>query len=112
MTQALDELNAMRQAHIDAATEYVCADGTVLPEVYVKLRACVEGYGLGVGSQNDDHSFDFFMAYWSPEEAQAYIEMSLGVAFTAADFAQKTGRDEAECEQVCYDLSYRGLLMR
>lgn len=112
MTQTLDELNAMRQAHIDAATEYVCADGTVIPEVYVKLRACIEGYGLGVGSTNNDHSFDFFMQYWTPEEAQAYIEMPLGVAFTAADFAQKTGRDEAECEQLCYDLSYRGLLMR
>ena len=112
MTQTLDELNAMRQAHIDAATEYTCADGTVIPEVYVKLRACVEGYGLGVGSTNNDSSFDFFMAYWTPEEAQAYIEMPLGVAFTAADFAQKSGRDEEECEQLCYDLSYRGLLMR
>ena len=87
MGQTLDELNAMRQAHIDAATEYTCADGTVIPEVYVKLRACVEGYGLGVGSENNDHSFDFFMAYWTPEEAQAYIEMPLGVAFTAADNA-------------------------
>lgn len=112
MGQTLDELNAMRQAHIDAATEYTCADGTVIPEVYVKLRACVEGYGLGVGSENNDHSFDFFMAYWTPEEAQAYIEMPLGVAFTAAQFAQKSGRPEEECEQLCYDLSYRGLLMR
>lgn len=97
MTQTLDELNAMRQAHIDAAKEYTCADGTVIPEVYVKLRALVEGYGLGVGSANNDSSFDFFMAYWTPEEVQAYIEMPLGVAFTAADFAQKSGRDEEEC---------------
>lgn len=112
MTQTLEELNAMRQAHIDAAKEYTCADGTVIPEVYVKLRALVEGYGLGVGSNNTDTSFDFFMEYWTPEEAQAYIEMPLGVAFTAADFAQKSGRDEEECESLCYDLSYRGLLMR
>lgn len=112
MNITLDELNAMRQALIDAKGEYTCADGTVIPEVYVKLRACVEGYGLGVGSTNDDSSFDFFMKYWTPEEAQAYIEMPLGVAFTAADFAQKSGRDEEECEQLCYDLSYRGLLMR
>lgn len=111
MTQTLDELNAMRQAHIDAMTEYTCEDGTVVPEVYVKLRALVEGYGLGVGG-NVDHSFDFFMHYWTEDEAQAYLEMPLGIAFTAADFAQKSGRDEAECEQLCYDLSYRGLLMR
>lgn len=112
MTQTLEELNAARRAHIDAMTDYTCEDGTVIPAVYVKLRALVEGYGLGVGSTNNDHSFDFFMQYWTEDEAQAYLEMPLGIAFTAADFAQQSGRDEAECEQLCYDLSYRGLLMR
>ena len=112
MTQTLEELNAARRAHIDAMTDYTCEDGTVIPAVYVKLRALVEGYGLGVGSKNNDHSFDFFMNYWTEDEAQAYLEMPLGIAFTAADFAQQSGRDEAECEQICYDLSYRGLLMR
>lgn len=112
MTQTLEELNAARRAHIDAMTDYTCEDGTVIPAVYVKLRALVEGYGLGVGSKNNDHSFDFFMNYWTEDEAQTYLEMPLGIAFTAADFAQQSGRDEAECEQICYDLSYRGLLMR
>lgn len=112
MTQTLEELNAARRAHIDAMGDYTCEDGTVIPAVYVKLRALVEGYGLGVGSTNNDHSFDFFMQYWTEDEAQAYLEMPLGIAFTAADFAQQSGRDEAECEQLCYDLSYRGLLMR
>jgi ferredoxin len=112
MNITLDELNQMRRDLIDSRTEYTCADGTVIPEVYVKLRACVEGYGLGVGSNDNDSSFDFFMRYWTPEEAQAYIEMPLGIAFTAADFAQQSGRDEDECETLCSDLSYRGLLMR
>lgn len=113
MDLTLDELNQMRRDLIDSRTEYTRSDtGEVVPEVYVKLRALVEGYGLGIGSANKDSSFDFFMKYWTPEEAQAYIEMPLGIAFTAADFAQQSGRDEAECEQLCYDLSYRGLLMR
>lgn len=112
MAITLDELNEMRHKLIDAKGEYTCEDGTVIPAVYVKLRALYEGIGFGVGSASNDHCFDFFMRYWSEEEAQACIEMPLGIAFTAADFAQQTGRDEAECEALCYDLSYRGLLMR
>ena len=109
----LDKLNAMRQAAVDAKTEdYVKADGTVVPAVYVKLREVIEGYGLGIGSDVVDTSFDYFMRYWTEDEAQAYVEMPMGVAFTAADFAEKTGRDVEECEQLCYDLSYRGQLMR
>jgi len=112
MPMKLADLNAMRQAHIDACTDYVKADGTVVPAVYVKLRALTEGYGFGVGPTVSDTSFDFFMAYWTPEEAQAMLEMPMGVAFTAGEFAQKSGRDEADCEALCYDLSVRGLLMR
>lgn len=112
MTITLDELNEMRQANIDAAQGYTCEDGTIIPEVYVKLRACIEGYGLGIGSNLVDTSFDFFMNYWTEDEAQAYIEMPMGVGFTAAEYAQKSGRDEEECEELCYDFSERGLLMR
>lgn len=41
----LEELNERRQQLIDSKTEdYVCADGTVIPNVYVKLRSLLDTY--------------------------------------------------------------------
>ena len=41
----LEELNALRKQYVDSKEEYVCEDGTVIPAVYVKLRALLNTYG-------------------------------------------------------------------
>lgn len=72
----LEELNERRQQLIDSKTEdYVCADGTVIPNVYVKLRSLLDTYGNGVGSQVHDGSYAEVMYLFTPEDAQAYLEM-------------------------------------
>ena len=87
----LEELNAFRQQLVDAQTDYTCADGTVIPAVYVKLRALVNSYSFGIGSEVNDHAFDEFVYLFTEDEAQAYLEMPYGVQFSAADFALKSG---------------------
>ena len=90
----LEELNALRKQYVDSKEEYVCEDGTVIPAVYVKLRALLNTYGNGAGSEVHDASFGEVMYLFSEEEAQAYLEMPYGVRFTATDFAVVSGRDE------------------
>ena len=60
----LEELNERRQQLVDSKTEdYVCADGTVIPNVYVKLRSLLDTYGNGVGSQVHDASYTEAVSY-------------------------------------------------
>ena len=109
----LEELNAKRKQLVDSKTDdYVKADGTVIPNVYVKLQALLNTYGNGVGSEIHDNSFNEVMYLFKPEEAQAYLEMPMGVMFTAKQFADVSGRAEADCTTVCNDLASRGLLFR
>lgn len=108
----LEELNIKRQELIDSKSEYVCADGTVIPEAFVKLRTLIDTYGNGVGSEVHDDSFVEVMYHFSEEDAQAYLEMPFGIFFAAAEYAEKSGRDEAECLAICEELASRGLLMR
>ncbi|HZK24111.1 MAG TPA: 4Fe-4S binding protein [Oscillospiraceae bacterium] len=108
----LEELNALRQQYVDSKEEYVCEDGTVIPAVYVKLRALINTYGNGAGSEVHDASFNEVMYLFSEKEAQAYLEMPFGVRFTATDFSVKSGRDETDCLKLCEDLAARGLLKR
>ena len=69
---SLEELNEKRQALIDSKTEdYTMADGTVVPNVYVKLRALFDGYGNGLGSVLHDAAFGEVMHLFTPEDAQA-----------------------------------------
>ncbi|NCB24228.1 MAG: 4Fe-4S dicluster domain-containing protein [Bacteroidia bacterium] len=109
---SLAEINAMRKQIVEAQEEYVCADGTVIPAVYVKLRALIDTIGSGVGSAVTDASFGEIMYLFSEEEAQACLEMPCGVYFTATDFSVESGRDEAECLALCEELATRGVLFR
>ncbi len=155
----VDQMNQIRDLIIEPKTEYVKADGTVVPEVYVKLRAlfdtiglglgsdvtdasydvvmfnftedeaqavlemprgvyftatefAVQTIGLGLGSDVTDASYDVVMFNFTEDEAQAVLEMPRGVYFTATEFAVQSGRDEAECLELCQDLSKRGLIYR
>lgn len=108
----LDELNEFRHQLVDAQTDYTRSDGTVIPAVYVKLRALINSYSFGIGSEVNDHCFDEFVYLFTEDEAQAYLEMPYGVRFTATDFALKSGRDESACLALCEDLASRALLFR
>lgn len=109
---SLDELNEMRRNYVDSQTDYTCADGTVIPAVYVKLRALFNTYSWGMGMAVNDHCFDEFVYLFSEDEAQAYLEMPYGVEFSATDFAVHSGRNESECASLCEDLANRGTLYR
>lgn len=111
-TMPLEELNRRRRLYIDAQTDYVCADGAVIPAVYVKVRALMNGYGFGIGNEVHDHIFDWPMHDLSEDEARAYIEMPLGKKFTAVEYAAKTGRGIDECAQLCESLYGKAWLRR
>ncbi len=100
-TMPLDELNRRRHMYVDAQTEYTCEDGTVIPAVYVKVRALINTYGSGVGCTVTDHSFDWIMQEMTEEQAQAFIDMPYGKRFTPIEFAVTSGREIEECEQIC-----------
>jgi NAD-dependent dihydropyrimidine dehydrogenase PreA subunit len=110
---SLAQANDLRHKLVDGVGDYVKSDGTVVPAVWNKLRTLVYSIGLGCGdAPADDDSFAFFQRLFTEDEAQAYIEMPYGVLFTAADFAETSGRDEQDCLDLCEDLATRGLLWR
>lgn len=114
-SMSLYDLNKKRHEIVDEKGDFTCPDGTVIPAVWNKLRALTNSYGVGCGgdlSEATKESFDFFKMLFSEEEAQAYIEMPYGVMFSAAEFAQESGRDEEECLAICEELASRCLLFR
>ena len=108
----LEQMDQIRNKIIEESTSYTMADGTQVPEAYVKLRALFDTFGMGVGSDVTDASFGEIMFNFSEEEADAYLHMPRGVYFTATDLAINWGCTEEEAEALCQDLSYRGLLFR
>lgn len=108
----LAEMNAFRKELIESKTDYTCSDGVVIPAVYVKIRALIDTYGNGVGSELTDASFSEVMYHFSEEDAQAYLEMPMGVYFTAVEYSAESNRSEEECLAILEDLASRGLLMR
>jgi len=112
-TMPLEELNRRRQELVDSKTEdYVCEDGTVIPNVYVKLRTLVNTYGIGLGQELTDTCWGFWLDLFTPEEAQAYLETPKGVFFRPLDFAVESGRSLEECQQLLDAFADRGAMMR
>ena len=109
-TMPLEDLNAYRQAYIDAQTDYTCEDGTVVPACYVKVRALVHTYGFGLGNTPDDTNFEDIMDNFSEDDCDAYLSMPMGVEFTAFEMAAETGRDIDECTEICERLADAGYL--
>lgn len=106
----LEELNRRRQELLDSKSDdWVCEDGTVIPNVYVKLRTLFHSYGFGIGNELTDTCFDFWMFMFTEEEAQAYLEAPMGVFFTMLDYVQKTGRDFDESAAMWEGFAERGL---
>ncbi len=109
----VEQINAIRKELVDGKTEdYACEDGTVIPNVFVKLRTLIDTYGLGLGSEVHDHAWDEILINFTEETAQAYLEMPRSVWFTATDFSFESGRSEEDCLEVCEDMAKKGLLMR
>lgn len=111
-TMPLAELNKRRREYLDAQSDYTCADGTVIPAVFVRVRALVHTYGMGCGSTPADNSFEGIMGKFSEEDAQAFIDMPMGEKFTAIDLYEKTGRPLQECVEVCERIAEAGYLCR
>lgn len=111
-TMTLKQVNDRRKEIIASKGDYTCANGTVIPAVYVKLRALINSIGLGAGSKVTDYSFSEVMYLFSKEDAQAYLEMPIGVLFNATDFALVSGRTEQSCITICEDMAKRCLLYR
>ncbi len=111
-TMPLAELNRRRKEYLDAQTEYVMADGTVVSLPYVKMRALIHSYGMGCGNTVIDSSFAELMNDVTEEQAQAFIDMPWGEKFTALDLFEKGGRTLDECREVCEYLADTGYLCR
>lgn len=107
----LDELNRRRRMYIDAQTEYVKEDGTVVPASLVKMRALMNTLDYGMGYDLHDDAFDY---YWeiTEDEAQAYIEMPLGRLFTPYDYSVESGRPVEECEEYLQRLYDKGFMVK
>lgn len=113
-TMPLAELNRRRQQYVDAHSEYTCADGTVIPSPYVRMRALIETYGFGgYGTELTDTSFELLMRCFTEDEAKAFVEeMPWGQAFTAVDMYAKGGRPIEECSEICEHAAREGFLER
>lgn len=98
-TMPLEELNHRRQLYIDSQTAFTCSDGSVVPEVYVKLYALINTYSCGSGNVPNDLTFSYMMELFDEEHAQAYLDTPMGVWFTAEEMAEQSGRSFEECDR-------------
>lgn len=99
----------------EMATEPITLDdGTVIPAVYVNLRNRWNRIGVGIGSQVD-LSADYWtklMKIYTEEEAAQYLELPIYHPFTAAEYAEVSGRSVEECVEICDGLAMKGVLPR
>lgn len=105
-TMPLEELNRRRKAYVDSQTDWVNEDGTVVPAVYVKMRALIHSHGFGAGEGLNDTMFKRLQKLFTEEQVQAYLEMPWGCEFTANEYyhkCQKEGikRTYEECKELC-----------
>lgn len=111
-TMPLEDLNEYRRKYVEAQTDYTMEDGTVIPAVFVKVRALIHTYGIGVGNELNDTMWDDIMAKMTEDDAQAFLDMPWGVAFNALDVVANTGRAYDECVELCERLAKDGYLCR
>lgn len=109
-TMPLAEINRLRQEVVDAAGEYTRADGSVVSAVFAKVRALMDTFGLGTGS-DPEGAIDYIEMLFSEQDAQEYLDMPWGIYFTPIDFAEKTDRTVEECTAILDDMAGRGLIM-
>lgn len=94
-------------------TNWVYEDGTEVAPAFQMVRNTINRSGAGIGSYiSKEHQFDLWPTLFSEDEALAYSQMPLYHDFTAAEFAEKSGRAEEECLAICNELADRALLRR
>ncbi|MEC4295403.1 4Fe-4S dicluster domain-containing protein [Adlercreutzia shanghongiae] len=109
-TMPLEELNNRRQLYVDSQTAFTCSDGTVVPEVYVKLYALINTYSCGSGNIPNDLTFSYMMEVLDEEHAQALLDSPMGVWFSAGEMAEKTGRSVEDCDRLLKDMRKIGYI--
>lgn len=109
-TMPLAELNRRRRAYLDSLEDHVCEDGTVVPVEIVRVRALINTYGMGLGNTPADNSFGRIADCMTIDECKAYVEMPMGVEFTAHDFSIASGRPLEQCAEICDHLAHEGFL--
>lgn len=95
--------------------DLVCGDGTVVPRVYLKLRNQVNKVGFGAGSvvsTDTSAAWDWYMMLFTPEEAQVYVDVPTDKMFSVVELADRSGRPEAECNEILESMAAKNLLYR
>jgi len=114
MNVSLNELNKARQAMIDACTDITLEDGTVIPELWVKVQMLIDGLGRGVGGFDliNAASIAWYQRLCCNNDAYAEIllKLPMGVRFTITDAKLATGLDEETLRTALNDMSYTGLI--
>lgn len=107
-----EELDAMILAETDVQGDYIAPDGTVVPEIYLRLRNRINRIGYGVGSEIEGNGteWDFMKIMFSEEDAEHYLEMPMYRMFNATDYAAYSGRSVEEATEILNDMSKRGLV--
>lgn len=108
-----DELDAMLEDREEVTEDYVTPSGKVVPAVYVNLRNHINRCAAGVGSVcSGDDNWDLFMDFLTEEDAENLLAMPVTKAINAPDYAQATGRSEAEAKAILDSLADRSWLWR
>ena len=105
-TMPLEELNRRRKEYVDSQTDWVNEDGTVVPAVYVKMRALIHTHGFGAGEGLNDTMFKRLQKLFTEEQVQAYLEMPWGREFAVNEYYHKSqqegsSRTYEECKELC-----------
>ncbi len=113
VTANLEEINRLRREQIDACKDLELADGTVIPEVWVRCRAMLDGLGCGVTGNNLEptkESFDLYKWLCNNDEkvAEIYTRLPLGKRFTAFDASVESGYPMEDCVEALEVLSHNG----
>ena len=92
--------------------DYTLSDGTVVPAVYIALRNRINRIGQGLGNEVTDDAWTFLMKQFDEEEAAFYLKMPMFRYFNAEEAGEYADVDEDYAEEMCSELSYRGLMNR
>ena len=81
-------------------------------DVYYQLCDQINKLGFGFDHTPEQYELSLFKRFYTPEEAQWSLEMPLDCFFTAADFAEKTGRTVQEAQRICEGMAMQGQIYR
>ena len=114
MHTSLDTINELRRAQIDKAEDYTCADGTVIPAIWVKCRMLVDSLaaGIGAGVTTTDQSFELYkrLCYNDEKLAEFYVSCPIGMEFTPLDASVATGCTVEEAKENLDRLAWTGAM--